>query len=149
MIIWLGDADSTSHQAMTFVRVLYFNMCLYFESQGTDFFRNTPKDKQLEGTEFIFPGSESSLWTALSHFLKREWFQRVWVAQKAIANSEIIVCCGKDQITWSTLTNMLHLLDTQTHAAQLLTRRRQTSDSISFLKTLRAFASDTSSDSCS
>ena len=148
VIIWLGDADSTSHQAMTFVPVLYYNMCLHFESQGTGFFKNKPNDKQLDGTEFIFPGIESSLWTALRQLLKREWFQRVWVAQEAIANSETIVCCGKDKIAWSILTNMLHLLDTQTHAAQLLTTAGQASDSISFLKTLRTFASGTS-DPCS
>ena len=144
VIIWLGDTDNTSHQAMTFVPVLYHNLCLHFETQGTDFFKNKSYDKQLEGTDFIFPGIESSLWTALAHLLKREWFQRVWVAQEATANSETIVCCGKDQIAWSILTNLLHLLDTQTHAARLLTRGGQASDSISFLKTLRVFASDTS-----
>ena len=54
------------------------------------------------------------------------------------------MCCDKDQIAWSILTNLLHLLDTQTHAAQLLTRGGQASDSISFLKILRTFASNTS-----
>ena len=144
VVIWLGDADSSSHQAMTFVPVLYHNLCLHFESQGTDFLKNTPYGKRLEGTDFILPGMESPLWTALTHLLKREWFQRVWVAQEATANSETIVYCGRDRIAWSILTNLLHLLDTQTHVAQLLTRRRQASDSISFLKTLRAFASDDS-----
>ena len=57
VIIWLGDADSTSHQAMTFVPVLYYNMCLHFESQGTDFFKNTPKDKQLEAPNSFSLGS--------------------------------------------------------------------------------------------
>ena len=144
VIIWLGDSDDTSHQAMTSVPVLYYNLCLHFESQGIDFLKNTPYGKRLEGTEYIFPGIESTFWTALTHLLKRQWFQRVWVAQEATVNSQTIVCCGRDQIPWSILTNLLHLLDTQTHASQLLTRRRQASDSISFLRTLRAFASDTS-----
>lgn len=144
VIIWLGEADSTSNQAMTLVPLLYHNLCLHFESQGTDFLRHNPYGKRLEGTEFIFPGIESSLWTALTHLLNRRWFQRVWVAQEATANSETIVRCGQDHIAWSMLTNLLHLLDTQTHAAQVLYRRWQASDSISFLKTLRAFVSDTS-----
>lgn len=151
VIIWLGDTDDTSHQAMTFIPVLYYNMCLHFESQGTDLIKSTHYGKQLEGTEFIFPGHESTLWTALEHLLKREWFQRVWVAQEATANSETIVCCGKDQIAWSILTNLLHLLFSQTHATQLLTGRTgrsQASDSIFFLRLLRALASDTS-DPCS
>ena len=143
-IIWLGDADSTSYQAMTSVPELYSNLCLHFESQGTDFLKNTPYGKRLEGTEYIFPGIESTHWTALTHLLKRQWFQRVWVAQEATANSETIVCCGQDRVAWSILADLLHLLDTQTHTAQLLTRRRQASDSISFLRTLRAFASNTS-----
>ena len=72
MIIWLGDTDNTSHQAMTFVPVLYHNLCLHFETQRTDFFKNKSYNKQLEGTDFIFPGIESSLWIALAHLLKRE-----------------------------------------------------------------------------
>lgn len=143
VVIWLGDTDNTSHQAMTFVPVFYHNLCLHFESQGIDFMKNVPYGKRLEGTEFIYPAIESSLWTALGHLLQREWFQRVWVAQEATANSETIVCCGKDQITWSTLTDLLHLLDTQTLAARRLTRSGQASDSISFVRTLRGFASDT------
>ena len=142
VIIWLGDTDNTSHQAMTFVTVLYYNMCLHCESQGTEFIKNTPYGKRLEGTEFIFPEVESSLWTALEHLLQRAWLQRVWGAEESTANSETIVRCGKDQIAWSILTNLLHLLDTQTHAARLITRHGQASDSISFLRTLRAFASD-------
>ena len=144
VIIWLGDADNSSSQAMKLIPVLYYNLRLHFESQGTNFYKNTPYGKRLEGTEFIFPGLESSLWTTLMHLLEREWFQRVWVAQEATANSETIVCCGQDQIAWSILINLLHLLDTQMHAAQRLTRRGQVSDSISFLKILRAFASDSS-----
>lgn len=143
VIIWLGDTDNTSHQAMTFIPVLYHNLCLHIESQGIDFIKKTPYGKRLEGTEFIYPAVESSLWTALEHLLRREWFQRVWVAQEATANSETIVCCGKDQTTWSILSNLLHLLDTQTLAARRLTRRGEASDSISFVRTLRGFASDT------
>ena len=148
VVIWLGDTDHTSHQALTFIPILYYNMCLHFESQGIRFIKSTADGIRLEGTEFTFPGVESSLWTALDHLLNREWFQRVWVAQEATANPETIVCCGKDQIAWSILTNLFHLLDTQTGATRLLTRRGQTSDSISFLRTLRAFSSNTS-DPCS
>ncbi|MDI1491214.1 MAG: hypothetical protein OHK93_002421 [Ramalina farinacea] len=149
VVIWLGVQDDASHVAMTFAPVLYRGLCQHLQSQGTGSIQSDYYGKQLTGTDFIFPSFDSPNWLALNVLLRREWFQRVWVAQEATANSITTVCCGKDEISWDMLTELFHLLDTRTNTTRLLTNRGQASDSISFLQTLRAFTpgiSDSSQD---
>ncbi|KAH8645799.1 heterokaryon incompatibility protein-domain-containing protein [Xylariales sp. PMI_506] len=50
-------------------------------------------------------------WAPLVTLLERPWFTRLWVFQEVALAQEVVVQCGYDQISWSTLASIFRYLD--------------------------------------
>jgi hypothetical protein len=46
------------------------------------------------------PSAENSVWNAISRFLSRDWFRRVWIVQELVLAPKIILLCGDQKLEW-------------------------------------------------
>ncbi|PQE28209.1 heterokaryon incompatibility -domain-containing protein [Rutstroemia sp. NJR-2017a BBW] len=75
VLIWLGEADSSSKFALEFVSEIISNDSLWYKSWWEQY-------------GFI----------ALAQILERPWFRRGWVLQEAAFSANSAICCGDSQI---------------------------------------------------
>ena len=73
-IIWLGEAENDSDEAMKFVA-----------SANQAFFDNHD------------PKEMSEIWGALGHLLRRDWWKRMWVIQETMLSPNPIIKCGREE----------------------------------------------------
>lgn len=100
VIAWLGAPTADSNMATDFV-VTLFNAMKKLTSQD----RVITADSLCQNTGCEHP---SPKWLALRNFLKRPWFERLWIVQEIImATGEMILLCGSFSITWDTLAEVV------------------------------------------
>ena len=105
VIAWLGAPTPDSKMATDFVITL-FNAIKKLASRGIVITARSLC--QETGCEH-----PSSKWLALRNFLKRPWFERLWIVQEVImASGEMILLCGNSSIAWDTLAKVVATIET-------------------------------------
>ena len=100
VIAWLGAPTADSKMATSFV-VTLFNAMKKLASRNAVI--TTDSLCQNMGCEHPSPK-----WLALRNFLKRPWFERLWIVQEIImASGEMTLLCGNFSITWNTLAEVV------------------------------------------
>lgn len=51
--------------------------------------------------------TSSRLKEALSTLLSSPWFGRRWIIQETVLNSDVLLCCGPSELTWSRLASII------------------------------------------
>ena len=100
VIAWLGVPTADSNMATDFVVTLFSAM-----KKLASLDRFITADSLCQNTGCEYP---SPKWLALRNFLKRPWFERLWIVQEIImAAEEMILLCGNSSITWDTLAEVV------------------------------------------
>jgi hypothetical protein len=85
-IIWLGERENRSDEAMKFVST----------ANQTFFDNHDPKNPSL-------------VWQALGHLLKRAWWKRMWVIQETMLSPNPIVKCGAEEVSFEKFVMLRNL----------------------------------------
>ncbi len=105
VIAWLGTPTADSNMATSFV-VTLFNAMKKLASRNAVITADSLC--QNMGCEHPSPN-----WLALRNFLKRPWFERLWIVQEIImASGEMTLLCGIFSITWNTLAEVIVTIET-------------------------------------
>ncbi len=105
VIAWLGALIVDSDMATKFI-VTLFNAMKELSSRNVVI----TTDSLCKKTGCEHP---SPKWLALRNFLKRPWFERLWIVQEIImASGEMILLCGNSSITWETLAEVVITIET-------------------------------------
>ena len=105
VIAWLGQPSADSNMAIDFV-VTLFNAMKDLNFRGI--VKTALSLCQTTGCEYPL-----SKWLALRNFLKRPWFERLWIVQEIImASGEMILLCGNSSIAWDTLAKVVATIET-------------------------------------
>ena len=105
VIAWLGQPTADSNMAIDFA-VTLFNTMKKLASRGIVI--TALSLCQNTGCEH-----PSSKWLALRKFLKRPWFERLWIVQEIImASGEMILLCGNSSIAWDILAEVVVIIET-------------------------------------
>jgi Heterokaryon incompatibility protein (HET) len=102
VLIWLGESENDSDDAMHFVPVLI--------SRLRDFLTLREHDTVLSLSLLArigLPDWGSSIWTALGHLLTRPYFERVWVIQEVVYAQDAVVVCGGETLPWSSFLGLV------------------------------------------
>jgi hypothetical protein len=60
-----------------------------------------PCDRERETLESVeLPGDEDPRWEAVARFLRRPWFELLWVVQEFVLAREVVMICGEREIPW-------------------------------------------------
>ncbi|OTB18784.1 hypothetical protein K445DRAFT_364069 [Daldinia sp. EC12] len=98
LIIWLGDGDDESDQAMDILHNVSNRL-------GIKGFADITSELNLAGLSLTVDSSGSISawpWIKVARLVSRPWFTRMWVVPEVFlaADNESIVCCGFSQISW-------------------------------------------------
>ena len=105
VIAWLGAPTANSNIVTDFV-VTLFNAMKKLASRNAII----TADSLCQNIGCEHP---SPKWLALRNFLKRPWFERLWIVQEIImASGEMILLCGNFSITWNTLAEVVVTIET-------------------------------------
>lgn len=98
VVIWLGPAAPDSTLAMSTLSHLGAQVAVSINQ----FRFRSPSTTEPEWYHSSHPLPYSpETWAALLEFLRRTWFERLWVWQEAaLSNSQAVVVCGHDQTAW-------------------------------------------------
>ncbi|RFU26979.1 hypothetical protein B7463_g9376, partial [Scytalidium lignicola] len=95
VITWIGEQDETSNMVMDYISKLDPILSLLE-------FDNWKKSWTVRNLEAHLLERDDETWTkAVSQFLSRSWFRRVWVQQEAAVCRNTIVLCGDMTVTWN------------------------------------------------
>ncbi|KAL8707627.1 MAG: hypothetical protein Q9220_007365 [cf. Caloplaca sp. 1 TL-2023] len=120
VVVWLGEESDTSDIAIRFAHELSeglagFNQALSFESFGT----------AVGPSNYYLPAMDAPEWTALSELSSRRWFERLWVAQEAVLNTNVMVQCGTTHFPWAVIEKLAVQFDLQEALNNLLHRFKE------------------------
>ena len=105
VIAWLGAPTAESNMATNFI-VTLFNAMKKLAARDV----LVTADSLCQNTGCEHP---SPKWLALRSFLKRPWFERLWIVQEIImASGEMILLCGNSAITWDALAEVVVTIET-------------------------------------
>lgn len=110
VVVWLGEADADSDEAIAFVN----RICDKLEADGVlpktelDFYKNYNVYLPLM-KEFVSPRHMQSL-LSLRSLLTRPWWDRLWVIQEVVSASEAFFHCGPTSLSFLRLMRILYLL---------------------------------------
>lgn len=107
--VWLGPANEHSGVALDIVQTMGEIVCErqgirleelegHLKTDGRDSFQTL----QI-GFHDRLPAINSPAWVSLFHFLRREWFSRVWVVQEAYFSPDVLFHCGDRTIRYGPL----------------------------------------------
>jgi hypothetical protein len=97
-IVWLGDEDDTTENAIACIDRLVDNYTgLVPPSSNT----TTLCPWLLDRSDSRYV--DTSLWHAFKLLLSKEWYSRVWVFQEVTVSSKIRVRCGRHEVPWEKL----------------------------------------------
>lgn len=85
-IIWLGERENDSDEAMRFVST----------ANQTVFDNYDPKNP-------------SFIWEALAHLLKRDWWKRMWVIQETMLSPNPVLKCGSEETSFEKFVALRNL----------------------------------------
>lgn len=58
-------------------------------------------------TELGFPPDEDPSWKYLRDLLRLPWSSRMWIVQESVLNQNMIMLCGRNQLPWSMLADLI------------------------------------------
>ncbi|KAM7217614.1 Heterokaryon incompatibility protein (HET) domain containing protein [Rhypophila decipiens] len=106
VLIWLGDAENNSHQALYIIRQLARHRQT-IEALGRPSFWSS---EQLDSLGLnLSRGAIQAEWTTLQPFFDRPWFKRIWTVQEVAVARHAVVLCGADEIPWAELVSGLEI----------------------------------------
>jgi hypothetical protein len=85
VIVWLGEADSTSSLAVSVISI----------SSVSDYSSAAEKLKKL---------------SAVLKLCRREYWTRLWIIQEVLLAADIILCCGSESFSWDSLSRLISSL---------------------------------------
>jgi Heterokaryon incompatibility protein (HET) len=91
VLVWLGEASEDSDLAIDELQIL-----------GTHEGHADSTTRPHQGAMGASSNPMKRL-TAISRFFARPWWSRVWVLQEIVWASDILVLCGRREVTWGTL----------------------------------------------
>ncbi|CBX97652.1 hypothetical protein LEMA_P090610.1 [Plenodomus lingam JN3] len=105
VVVWLGPEDESTPLALDIIQRISTGVELTWDHRGIN--------RTLPGSEaqVLEQRPEDSAlspehWMALSRFLRRPWFSRLWIRQEVQLASEVRVLCGKKEVDWGSLEKM-------------------------------------------
>lgn len=111
VVIWLGDSDSESDEAISFI-----NDITAAGKQGSE------ATKRYLCTVINYSHG-FTLWRSLLSFRSRPYFSRLWIIQEiAMGDEDSLILCGAKVTTWGAMYNVYHSLrisDTKTNDLEL------------------------------
>jgi len=102
---WLGDPSPESNLALAFVPELHSAIATLLVGDKSQLTVSFEALTRLPSCEY-----PSAKWSALSHFLDRPYFRRVWIIQEIVQASKITLICGDQRIDWEPLVIPLMVL---------------------------------------
>ena len=97
VIVWLGPEDSTSVQAIQFLRTMASKV-------EVDWITATMKPLSQDDADWVdmnkAPTHSKREVSAIYALVMRPWFERLWVQQEIHANCNAVLICGSDTLSW-------------------------------------------------
>ncbi|KAF2812494.1 uncharacterized protein BDZ99DRAFT_558523 [Mytilinidion resinicola] len=122
VVAWTGKEDGDSKHALATLR--YIGNQLIVTKAGRLFSSPGSKAPDLwrNACHFLY---DDRTWKALSHFIERIWFYRLWCWQEIkLSSSHSLLQCGHDQITWPILRKAILCLHNKEKLPSLMFRER-------------------------
>jgi hypothetical protein len=94
------------------------------QTRGSDF-TNWPKNLAKPPASWggrSIPPPQDCIWRWVTAFFKRDWFQRAWIVQEAIAAPTVKIVCGKWMFDWNDLYFALELIEKELEATRHVDR---------------------------
>lgn len=86
IMVWLGPLVHDSNRAIDFLKFVFTDCPRGHESV---WFR-----------KYLSTNSISTQWKALTRFLFRVWWTRIWSVQEVVVAQEVTILCGASQMSW-------------------------------------------------
>lgn len=97
VIVWLGPEDSTSVQAIQFLRTIASKV-------EVDWITSTMKPLSQDDGDWVDVKKANTYSNqevfAIYALVMRPWFERLWVQQEIHANRNAVLTCGSDTLSW-------------------------------------------------
>lgn len=106
VIVWLGPKSHDSDMAMDRIEEISSHIEVDFERYNM---RSIDDEVDWADRE-VPPPFEEHDFLALSSFLNREWFERLWIVQEVHLARKVIVYCGERELSWSSLRKSVFCL---------------------------------------
>ncbi|KAK5652633.1 hypothetical protein OQA88_10226 [Cercophora sp. LCS_1] len=90
---WLGEEADDSDLAITMIEK-FAGCYLAHVNEGVN---------PGESVNRIVDAFEPRVWTAISRFIERQWWTRLWIYQEVVLAREVVIVCGNKTVTWTTL----------------------------------------------
>ena len=103
VIVWLGEADSESDNAMINIRQILPILRSWDQHGGT------LEDREVR--DLGLPRRGYSTWYSIGRLLHRPWFSRLWPLQEVTFVKDFLFYCGTATLDWPTLRDFVHQLD--------------------------------------
>lgn len=136
VIVWLGDANSESDKALTFINTI-LRPC--FESVGfscTDeqanvisrFWEEWDDGKDEEcwaAIDHLITQKHARNWASVAQLLCRPWWSRAWTVQELISAQRATVVCGGMSLPWPLLDMTIQMMLRNTKIEELYAKKKQ------------------------
>ncbi|KAI9730858.1 MAG: hypothetical protein M1834_005576 [Cirrosporium novae-zelandiae] len=123
VVVWLGEEADDSKLAYEFLH----RVVKVLESCQKQLSESQLQDKSL-------PPFHAREWRALSALLSRPWFGRMWVLQELAVSSSATILCGKQQVSWNVLRDLILRMSTAGTWDNLFKVHRPQGTSADFLR---------------
>lgn len=134
VIVWLGDQNRDSHQALKFISS---SLRPCFESVGfscTDEQANVKSgfwiafdeggdDKCRNAIESLTTSKHARSWSSIARLLCRPWWARAWTVQELISAQKATVLCGTLSVPWPLIDVKLQMMLRNTTVEELYSNR--------------------------
>ena len=107
VIVWLGI--HTAPYTDTAIDVMNRLLEIPERNRKTELFGDDLDDAELY-EDLGIPYIEPWEWLHLGSFLRRTWFQRIWVVQETFVATKIAVLCGSRSLDWGDITKVSKIL---------------------------------------
>lgn len=138
VVIWLGEAHSDSHLAISLLKKIV-KVKEKLEEIGSlppSSLRFTSEVLENAGlpcdrTE----GRKNKSWVSLRPLLNRDWFRRIWIVQEVTLAATATVLCGQDEIVWD---EFVTAMEVGISSGVMVNQRAMDADTVEFLEAAQA-----------
>lgn len=99
-VVWFGRADEYTEDLIRAVSKVAAYPREQFANTGITPYRS--QDREIYEKAGL-PYMSWLEWVSLAAFLKRQWFSRLWIIQECVLSQELVLFCGRLEISWSEL----------------------------------------------
>ena len=138
VVIWLGEAHSESHLAISLLKKIV-EVKEKLEELGS-----LPPSKLRFTSEVLeniglpsdkSEGRRNKSWVSLRPLLNRDWFRRIWIVQEVTLAATATVLCGQDEIAWD---EFVTAMEVGISSGVMVRQRAIDADTVQFLDTAQA-----------